>query len=113
MYKLIRDLIPNIIQQTEGICNYAEVKNDEFYYALLQDKLIEEVNEYLATGEMTELVDIITVIKYIADVAKVDLKELYEEKRKEYLSRDLERIYEEIIPIEQIPKMLIRRKEVK
>jgi predicted house-cleaning noncanonical NTP pyrophosphatase (MazG superfamily) len=82
MYKLIRDLIPNIIQQTEGVCNYAEVKNDEFYYALLQDKLIEEVNEYLATGEMTELVDIITVIKYIADVAKVDLKELYEEKLK-------------------------------
>lgn len=82
MYKLIRDLIPNIIQQAEGICNYAEVKNDEFYYALLQDKLIEEVNEYLATGEITELVDIITVIKYIADVAKVDLKELYEEKLK-------------------------------
>lgn len=82
MYKLIRDLIPELIQQTEGICNYAEVKNDEFYYALLQDKLIEEVNEYLATGEITELVDIITVIKYIADVAKVDLKELYEEKLK-------------------------------
>lgn len=82
MYKLIRDLIPNIIQQAEGVCNYAEVKNDEFYYALLQDKLIEEVNEYLATGEITELVDIITVIKYIADVAKVDLKELYEEKLK-------------------------------
>jgi predicted house-cleaning noncanonical NTP pyrophosphatase (MazG superfamily) len=82
MYKLIRDLIPNIIQQTEGVCNYAEVKNDEFYYALLQDKLIEEVNEYLATGDVLELVDIITVIKYIADVAKVDLKELYEEKLK-------------------------------
>lgn len=82
MYKLVRDLIPNIIQQTEGVCNYAEVKNDEFYYALLQDKLIEEVNEYLATGEITELVDVITVIKYIADVAKVDLKELYEEKLK-------------------------------
>lgn len=82
MYKLIRDLIPELIQQTEGICNYAEVKNDEFYYALLQDKLIEEVNEYLATGDVLELVDIITVIKYIADVAKVDLKELYEEKLK-------------------------------
>lgn len=82
MYKLIRDLIPELIQQTEGVCNYAEVKNDNFYYALLQDKLIEEVNEYLATGEITELVDIITVIKYIADVAKVDLKELYEEKLK-------------------------------
>ena len=82
MYKLIRDLIPELIQQTEGICNYAEIKNDEFYYALLQDKLIEEVNEYLATGDTTELVDIITVIKYIADVAKVDLKELYEEKLK-------------------------------
>lgn len=82
MYKLIRDFIPTIIQHEEGICNYAEVKNDEFYYALLQDKLIEEVNEYLATGDTTELVDIITVIKYIADVAKVDLKELYEEKLK-------------------------------
>lgn len=82
MYKLVRDLIPNIIQQTEGVCNYAEVKNDEFYYALLQNKLIEEVNEYLATGDMLELVDIITVIKYLADVAKVNLKDLYEEKLK-------------------------------
>lgn len=82
MYKLVRDLIPSIIQQAEGICNYAEIKNDEFYYALLQNKLIEEVNEYLTTGEVTELVDIVTVIKYIADVAKVDLTKIYEEKLK-------------------------------
>jgi len=70
---------------------------DEYTY--LSDKKIEEV------------------IKKYEEIISIEFdsetKELYEEKRKEYLSRDLEKTYEEIIPIDQVPKMLIRRKEVK
>lgn len=70
---------------------------DEHTY--LSDKKIEEVIE-----KYEEIIS----IEFDSET-----KELYEEKRKEYLSRDLEKTYEEIIPIDQIPKMLIRRKEVK
>ena len=70
---------------------------DEYTY--LSDKKIEEVIQ-----KYEEIIS----IEFDSET-----KELYEEKRKEYLSRDLEKTYEEIIPIEQIPKMLIRRKEVK
>lgn len=82
MFKLVRDNIPEIIQKTGETCNYAEVKNDDFYEALLKDKLIEEVNEYLATGMVEELADILAVINYLAKVLKVDLTKIYEEKLK-------------------------------
>lgn len=43
----------------------------------------------------------------------IETKYLFDEKRKEYLSRDLETMYQEIIPIDKIPIMLIRRKQGK
>ena len=66
-------------------------------HTYLSDKKIEEI-----TKQYEEL-----ILKEFGE----ETKELYEIKRKEYLSRNLETIYEEIIPINQIPKMLIRRKE--
>ena len=73
--------------------------------------MIPEEHTYLSDKKIEE------VIQKYEEIISIEFdsetKELYEEKRKEYLSRDLEKTYEEIIPIEQIPKMLIRRKEVK
>ena len=66
-------------------------------HTYLSDKKIEEI-----TKQYEEI-----ILKEFGE----ETKELYEIKRKEYLSRNLETIYEEIIPINQIPKMLIRRKE--
>lgn len=73
--------------------------------------MIPEENTYLSDKKIEK------VIQKYEEIISIEFdsetKELYEEKRKEYLSRDLEKTYEEIIPIDQIPKMLIRRKEVK
>lgn len=68
MFKLIRDHIPELIQQSGQICNYAEVKNKEFFVELLRAKLIEEVNEFLSTGNIEELADIFLVIETIAGI---------------------------------------------
>lgn len=68
MFKLVRDHIPELIQQSGQICNYAEVKNKEFFVELLRAKLIEEVNEFLSTGNVEELADISLVIETIAGV---------------------------------------------
>lgn len=40
----------------------------------------------------------------------LETKKLYEEKRNEYLSRDLEIMYKEVIPIDVITKVLLREK---
>ena len=47
MFKLIRDNIPNIVKANGEVVDYAIVQNDGFFKALLKNKLIEEVNEYL------------------------------------------------------------------
>lgn len=68
MFKLVRDRIPELIQQSGQICNYAEIKNPELFVELLRAKLIEEVNEFLSTGNVEELADISLVIETIASV---------------------------------------------
>lgn len=68
MFKLVRDRIPELVQQSGQICNYAEVKNPELFVELLRAKLIEEINEFLSTGSVEELADISLVIETIAGV---------------------------------------------
>lgn len=68
MFKLVRDRIPELIQQSGQICNYAEAKNLELFGELLRAKLIEEVNEFLSTGKVEELADISLVIETIAGI---------------------------------------------
>jgi predicted house-cleaning noncanonical NTP pyrophosphatase (MazG superfamily) len=68
MFKLIRDRIPELVQQSGQICNYAEAKNPELFIELLRAKLIEEVNEFLSTGKVEELADISLVVETIAGI---------------------------------------------
>lgn len=67
MHKLVRDKIPEIIQQSGKTCDYAEAKTNEFFIKLLQAKLVEEVQEFLASGEPDELLDIKLVIETMAE----------------------------------------------
>lgn len=83
MFKLVRDHIPELIQQSGQICNYAEVKNKEFFVELLRAKLIEEVNEFLLSGNVEELVDVKLVIETLAEAlgtSKEQLEKIYEDK---------------------------------
>lgn len=59
--KLVRDKIPQIIEQSGKSC-VTRVLSDEEYAAALNAKLQEELNEYLADGSMEELADLLEVM---------------------------------------------------
>lgn len=98
MYKLVRDNIPEILKEKNETemnampVDYAQICNGEFYIKMLNAKLVEECNEYLASlddltkDSVEELVDVLTVIKALATVklgSGERLEELYEKKLKE------------------------------
>ncbi len=47
--KLVRDKIPEIIEQSGKTCK-CEVLSDEQYIQMLNEKLLEEVNEYFESA---------------------------------------------------------------
>ncbi len=60
--KLVRDRIPEIIR-TKGETPLVRILGDEEYENELSKKLQEEVNEYLADGNIEELADIEEVLR--------------------------------------------------
>lgn len=77
MFKLVRDNVPSIMNKNGEICNYAEVQNDELMIYLLHNKLIEEVNEYLSSGDVSELADLKSVIEAL--VATLNMQKQFDE----------------------------------
>jgi predicted house-cleaning noncanonical NTP pyrophosphatase (MazG superfamily) len=63
--KLVRDNIPAIIRRN-GETPVTRTLDDEEYLAALDEKLREEVNEYLEANDLDELADILEVIRAIA-----------------------------------------------
>jgi predicted house-cleaning noncanonical NTP pyrophosphatase (MazG superfamily) len=82
--KLVRDKIPEIIAKNEGAVPEFRVLGDAEYAEGLRDKLVEEVGEYLASGEVEELADILEVVYALAardGLSPVDLERVRAEKR--------------------------------
>lgn len=67
-HKLIRDRIPEIIEKN-GQTARVRVLTDEEYLVRLDEKLGEELAEYLADGNVEELADLLEVI-YAAALAR-------------------------------------------
>lgn len=82
--KLVRDRIPQIIEAAGKTC-VTQTLDDEQYAAMLDKKLLEEVNEYLESGEVGELVDIGEVMHAILDLRGVPIEE-FQRQRNEKLS---------------------------
>jgi predicted house-cleaning noncanonical NTP pyrophosphatase (MazG superfamily) len=84
--KLVRDKIPDIIS-SNGEEPITRILNDEEHKEMLDKKLLEEVKEYLESGEVEELADILEVIRGICTIKKMSfdyvlkLMELKKEKR--------------------------------
>jgi predicted house-cleaning noncanonical NTP pyrophosphatase (MazG superfamily) len=73
--KLIRDKIPGIIREHGGDPDVCEADARE-YAARLRDKLTEEVCEYLSSGELEELADLLEVAYALAELRGVSHQEL-------------------------------------
>ena len=64
--KLVRDLIPEIIQSSGKVCTTATL-SDRDYLVALQQKLDEEVAEYQESFDHEELADILEVVYALAE----------------------------------------------
>ncbi|MBU5677236.1 nucleoside triphosphate pyrophosphohydrolase [Alkaliphilus sp. MSJ-5] len=73
--KLVRDNIPNIIEATNKNCEIEIVEGEELE-KLLNEKLQEEVNEYLESNDIEELADILEVVHGILNARDIGIDEL-------------------------------------
>ena len=84
--KLVRDKIPEIIK-SQGDCPKIEILDDKDYFNALNQKLTEEVAEYLEKYSIEELADILEVIYAIAGHKGLTLDELEHIRLKKHKER--------------------------
>ena len=68
--KLVRDKIPDIINNNGKTC-VTRILNDSEYLESLNNKLQEELKEYLENNDIEELADLEEVLRAILDAKKV------------------------------------------
>ena len=74
-HKLVRDLIPEIIENAGQTCVVTTLSDDE-YLRMVDEKLQEELTEYYADGSIEELADLIEVIYAAAKARGYTVEEL-------------------------------------
>lgn len=82
--KLVRDKIPEIIK-SQGEAPVTRTLEDGEYLACLEQKLREETGEYLESGELDELADILEVVFALSQArghSRADLEAAYERKHR-------------------------------
>ena len=84
--KLIRDKIPQIIEVTGKIAIVEKVF-DEAYVTLLNQKLTEELQEYLDSNDVEELADLVEVIYAILDHRNISIKDFESIRLNKVLTR--------------------------
>lgn len=98
--KLVRDLIPQVIEKSGKKFDTHIAKTEE-YKELLEAKLLEEVNEYLEDNNLEELADVLEVLVGLAGYLGHTEEELFEKRKKKKEERGgfdervvLERVWE-------------------
>lgn len=74
-FKLVRDRIPEIIEK-EGRKPYVRILDDQEMMKCLENKLQEEVNEYVEDRSVEELADILEVIYALCKMKGISKEEL-------------------------------------
>jgi len=72
--KLIRDKIPEIIEQSGKQAIIEKVTGEE-YMKLLNEKLCEELKEFMESQSVEELADLVEVVYAILDYKNVSIKD--------------------------------------
>ena len=79
--KLVRDRIPEIIEESGKKCSIRILNEDE-YLTALEQKLNEEVAEYQTDKNIEEMADILEVLQAICFAKGYSLEELEAERAK-------------------------------
>ncbi|MDZ5810783.1 nucleoside triphosphate pyrophosphohydrolase [Halorubrum sp. AD140] len=98
--KLVRDEIPRIIEENGETPITHTVEGDE-YSERLDEKLAEEVTEYLDSGEVEELADVLEVLHAIRKERGVSLESLRDKRRRKAEQRGR---FDEGIVLERVEK---------
>lgn len=85
--KLIRDKIPEIIAKDNGKTCVTRIMSNDEYLESLNAKMQEELNEYLASGEVEELADLEEVLRAILDVKGISYDEFEKIRNEKVLKR--------------------------
>ena len=82
--KLVRDKIPQIIEEQGEKANYCALETEEFLQQL-HTKLDEEVQEFHKDMNLEELADILEVVYAFADTigSRQELKKVFDKKHEE------------------------------
>lgn len=86
MQKLVRDNIPDIIRKNGGRPRI-HVASDSEYRLRLKDKLLEEVKEFLESGDVEEIADIHEVLDAILEDLGFSKTEMEHVKVKKAIER--------------------------
>lgn len=84
--KLVRDLIPQIIEADGKKCEI-EIAEAQRVQTLLEDKMIEEFNEYLEDKNLEELADILEVVFGLAHQLGYSEEALLEKRNEKLMER--------------------------
>lgn len=79
--KLVRDNIPEIIEKN-GETAHISILSDKEYILELKKKLIEETTEFIESGELLELADILEVVEALAKTKNSSFDEILKLKQK-------------------------------
>ncbi len=80
--KLVRDLIPSIIESDDGKTCVTRTLDDNEYYAALKTKFKEELDEFIKDDNLEELIDLEEVLRAIV-AEKGYTYESFDVKRKQ------------------------------
>lgn len=122
--KLVRDNIPEIINNSGRTANYFTIDNDADYKRALKAKLIEEANELLSAQTedeiVEELADIVTLLAVLLqehnvnnhiDTERVLMSKLVEEANQLYIADTEEEVARELSDIMTILSCLLATHE--
>ena len=84
--KLVRDRIPEIIKESGKECKIERVNGIE-KQELLEKKLLEEVNEYMADKNLEELADVMEVLFGLANELGFTEDDLLNKRNEKLLER--------------------------
>lgn len=84
--KLVRDKILNIIKKDGVKCNF-HIANKKEYDQKLNEKLREEVEEFIEKPCAEEIADVLEVIEAIARINNIGLNEIKKEKLRKKTTR--------------------------
>jgi predicted house-cleaning noncanonical NTP pyrophosphatase (MazG superfamily) len=84
--KLVRDKIPELIIRS-GRIPKTHIADEEEFHQRLNDKLLEECEEFLQSGKPEELADILEVVEALRERLRISNDELMKIKNDKVMAR--------------------------